>query len=323
MSSRVLFLVLLLLPGFYPGLLPSRGKGSQERDPTNPGLITPAEVALYRQARPIVELSQAELRSAYPELKHLQFDLNRERLGPLLRALGERVETMFQDLPNTASREDVRREFRSLGYRQEGSKSQTFNYLFLPRRPDEGAGWIEVRTDRNGKPIPLTELTDGGFLTSGFAGLGYFLHPKQQSGTHFRYLGRDMSKAEAHVIAFAQDVESSNILGSFIADGVAHPLLFQGIAWIDPQSYLIIRMHTGLLAPRGDLGLYRQDTDLWFAEVRFDDRKRTLWLPREVVVTIQWKNRVFTNRHRYSNYRLFTVETHEKRELPTPRQPPR
>ncbi len=321
MNSRALFLVFAVLLGIFPGLLLSQV--SQEPETVDPRPITPAEIALYRKARPIVEFSQEELQSAYPELKHLQFDLNPERLDPLLHAVGERVETMFQNLPNTASREDVRCRFRSLGYRQEGSRSQTYNYLFLARQLDEGKGWIEVRTDRNGKPIPQTELTRSGFLTSGFAGLAYFLHPKQQSGTRFRYLGRDTSKIKAYVIAFAQDVDNGVILGSFTLGGDAHPLLFQGIAWVDPRSYQIVRMRTGLLAPRSDLGLYRQDTEIWFTEVRFDDRNRTLWLPREVVVTTQWKNRTFTNRHRYSNYRLFTVETHEKTELPTPQNRPR
>lgn len=71
-------------------------------------------------------------------------------------------------------------------------------------------------------------------------------------------------------------------------------------------------MRVGLLAPRPDIGLYRQDTEIWFREVRFDDVKRGVWLPHEVVVNIECKNRMFRNRHRYSDYRLFTVETLRK-----------
>ncbi len=317
MNPRSLLKMLMVLLAACPSRLPPQAAGAQEPDATTPKSISPAEVALYRGAKHVIEFSPEELRAAYPELANLRFDPDQDLLGPLLRKVGERVETMFRDLPNTASREDVHRDYRNLGFRQQGSTSQTFSYLFLARRPEEGKGWIEVRTDRNGKPVLDAQLRRGGFLTSGFAGLGYLLHPLQQSGSLYRHLGRDDSKTGALVIAFAQRAESADILGSLTLDGVAHPLLFQGLVWVDPQSYQIIRMRTGLLAPRTDLGLYRQDTEIWFTEVRFEDRNRSLWMPHEVLVTIEWKNGVFRNRHRYSDYRLFTVETFEKRELPT------
>ncbi len=284
--------------------------------------ITPAELELYRSTRPIVEYSTEELLAAYPELSHLQFESGQDRLDPLLRDVGERVATMFQDLPNTASREDVHRLYRNLGFRQEASTREEYEYLFLARSRGGRMGWDEVRTGHDGKPVPFDQQKGTGFLTSGYAGLGYFFHPQQQSSSRYHYLGRESSKARLHVVAFAQKAENAAFLGSITVDEVAYPLLFQGLAWVDPNSNQIVRMRVGLLAPRSDLGLYRQDTEIWFTEIRFNDIKRAVWLPREVVVTTEWKNRMFRNRHRYSNYRLFTVETYEKHELPAaPPQP--
>jgi thiol:disulfide interchange protein len=56
--------------------------------------------------------------------------------------------------------------------------------------------------------------------------------------------------------------------------------------------------------------------------VYMDSNQDLFWLPREVKVTIGWKGRTFRNLHRYSNYRLFSVETYEKRS-PIPGQPVR
>ena len=43
----------------------------------------------------------------------------------------------------------------------------------------------------------------------------------------------------------------------------------------------------------------------------FDNRGRD----REVTVTVQWKGRTFRNLHRYSNFRVFKVETEERRRV--------
>ncbi len=278
--------------------------------------ITPAELELYRATKPIVAYSREELLAGYPELSHVQFELDQDRLDPMLREIGERVAMMFQDLPNTASHEDVHRLYRALGFKQEASSRESYDYLFLAHSQSDRMGWDEVRTGHDGNPIPYEKLKGKGFLTSGYAGLGYFFHPQQQPGSRFRYVGTESSKARLQVIAFAQKPESADLLGRITTEETAYPLLFQGLAWVDPDTHQIVRMRVGLLAPRPDLGLYRQDTEIWFREIRFDDVKRGVWLPHEVVVNIEYKNRMFRNRHRYSDYRLFTVETYEKRERP-------
>jgi hypothetical protein len=48
---------------------------------------------------------------------------------------------------------------------------------------------------------------------------------------------------------------------------------------------------------------------------------RSFWLPREVVVTSTYRNEVFRNRHRYTKYQLFTVESWDKVKVPLPPSP--
>ncbi len=65
----------------------------------------------------------------------------------------------------------------------------------------------------------------------------------------------------------------------------------------------------------------RQTTDVHFAEVQFTESRLKPWLPREVAVTVAWEGRTFRNLHRYSDFKLFNVETQEgKRALELTRE---
>ncbi len=151
-------------------------------------------------------------------------------------------------------------------------------------------------------------------MTTGLVTIGSFFRPAHQRACRFRCLGRQRAEPHAIVIAFAQRPGMADILGMFQAPGMASPTLtlYQGLAWVDPATFQIIRMRTDLLAPRPDVLLNRQTTQVWFSEVQFSSTPRTFWLPREVLVDTLWNSRVYRNRHRYSEYAVFLVETQEK-----------
>ena len=89
-------------------------------------------------------------------------------------------------------------------------------------------------------------------------------------------------------------------------------MMYHGLAWIDPRNHQILRMRTDLLAPRMDVLLARLTTEVWYREEHFSASPQAFWLPREVVVTIGWNGRVYKNRHRYSEYRVFSVVSDDK-----------
>jgi len=278
------------------------------------------ELQTYVNARSVIDLSPAELIEFYPELQKLTFAKSQEALEPLLQKVGEKVEAFFHDFPNTTSLEKVRRE-RMRGTGQlEARVDEEYNYLLLAR-PREGA--IGVEEDRAGVAGGLPErrkMPGASFLTSGYASTSIFFHPLCRSGTRFRYLGMQAPKPGTYVIAFSQKPETRWPSGVFKMEEQSAFLLIQGVAWIDPASYQIVRMRTDLLMPRPDVGLNRQTTEIQFNEVRFESISRSIWLPKEVVVTIVYQSQIYRNRHRYSHYKLFTVETEEK--LGKPSVPP-
>jgi hypothetical protein len=275
-------------------------------------LKPPSDMEIYAGVESVVDLSWEELGKAYPEeMKDVKFEENRELLATILEKTGERVEAFFRDFPKTLANEQVRLERLDQLGRVEAST--THNYLYSFALDKTGALWQETRTERNGRPVDM-KVIPGYFLAPGRAGLTAFVHPRYQHGSRFRYLGRQQAEAGAFVIAFAQKPEIGDYLGSYQSEIMAAPapLLFQGVVWVHPENYQIVRMRTDLLAPRSDIGLARQTSEIWFSEVHFASITDPFWLPREVLITNKSLSLSCRNRHRYSQYQVFTVTVEEK-----------
>lgn len=279
-----------------------------------------AEAGVYANARSVIDMTRAELVEAFAdEMRDLEFDDNGAPLDSLLEKAGNNVEAFFRDFPNTVSKEQVRLERLSRQGRVEASVNRNYLYSFSPDKT--GLYWEESRTESNGKPVDMSEIP-GFFLAPGRAGMTAFLHPRHQKHCRFRYLGRQASDRNIQVIAFAQKPESGDYLGSYMSEVMIKPalLLYQGFVWLDSDTCQIVRMRTDLLAPRTDVGLSRQTSEIWFGEVRFQSVETAFWLPKEVLITNASLGQTCRNRHRYSEYQVFSVTVQQKIITPQPKK---
>ena len=69
---------------------------------------------------------------------------------------------------------------------------------------------------------------------------------------------------------------------------------------------------TDLLNPCPKVALQRETTDIRFGKVHFKEISADLWLPLDVAVTVEWRGRILRNRHTYSEFKIFNVETQQK-----------
>ena len=154
---------------------------------------------------------------------------------------------------------------------------------------------------------------DGYMLTSGFAAASLLFHPTYQSQAAFRYLGRQkVNGRDTYVIAFAQQPGKSRLYGRFRFGEMSMTTYSQGLAWVDSESYEIIRLHSDLLMPLLEVKLERETTEIAFGEVHFKSIGKEFSLPREVTVTVDWNGKHLRNEHRYSDFKLFKVEAIDK-----------
>lgn len=302
-----------------PGLLRSLSPEDSGK-PLPPPLAPPARPRTpeerYRTVIPIVDFTLDGLRARFPDiLDRLEPSRDDEAALPaILKAAGERVERYFRDFPNVVAREEVRHQIDTGRNRQ--TSNREYSYLMFVDSGGPGLRWTEDRADPHGHPAPDRTGADGDakgtfFITRGYAGANAYFHPLHQSGARFRLLGFDRAGAGARLIAFAQVPETATLVTTFSMSGFEGSLLVQGLAWVDLQSYEIQRMRIELLAPRDDIFLNGHSTEIRFAAVPLPGAAQPFWLPREVAVSVDWKGNLFRNRHRYSDYRLFSVQSIE------------
>jgi hypothetical protein len=284
-----------------------------------PQLLQPDELRYYEKVRSVVDLTPTELRKAYPDLKKLDPSPSQDDLGLILQKVGERVETFIRDFPNTVSIEDVRRERLSQTGAVQETIDQTFNYLALTRSEGNTPGLTEFRTDNKGRPLAPHAMEGPSLMTSGFVSMSMYFHPRLQPQSDFRYLGHLTFKAhDAYVVGFAQRPKVAQV-GTMLEFGNRiGEILVQGIANIDTTSYQILQMRVELLAPRPDLGVNKYSTEIRYGEIHFRKDSTALWIPRDVVVTLDMGGQLFRNFHHYSHFKMFNVDAKEKPAVPEP-----
>ncbi len=147
-------------------------------------------------------------------------------------------------------------------------------------------------------------------ITSNFASTWLYLSPADQHDSHFRYFGiQTIRNRECHVVGFAQDPERVHSVGGIRIEDKSAALLVQGLAWIDSQTFQILRVTTWLLAPRLDIDLSSAISTVDFYPVQPSGSERMLWLPRDVKVWVLYRGMAVRNTHHYSDFKLFRVES--------------
>jgi hypothetical protein len=130
-----------------------------------------------------------------------------------------------------------------------------------------------------------------------------------------------MDGRRIHIVAFAQKPETAKMVTRFVTDNRSALALVHGLAYVDMQTFRILRLHTYLLSPLPTVQLLQLSTEIQYQEVVFDGLPIPLWLPREVEISVNWRGRYLRNRHSYSDFKRFNVESKEERKpllAPTP-----
>jgi len=278
----------------------------------SPPPMNPQEVRRNDEAKTLIDWTPEQIRD-FPELEDLQPAESQQNLPAILSAVGERVSALFDQFPNMASVEEVRSGPCDEGLRKKCRVTYRgkFNYLVV-RRTDSDPLMGEYRTDLKGRPVNYRNLGHGKiFLTYGFATtpLEHF-HPQNQSVCQFRDFGRQrVGERETEVVGFVEIPGKYPWPTEWRHGTVVTPVYSQGLAWIDPATHQIVRIETFLLTPPPAGDLERDTTRIEFSEIHLHQAARALWLPTQVVVDVWLHKRHFENVHKYSDFKLFEVET--------------
>jgi tetratricopeptide (TPR) repeat protein len=235
------------------------------------------------------------------------------QLDPILSAVGKTVAESFVNFPNTSSLEQIHQEKLQRKQKTPDTLDQKFRYLCFTPVKSWGPGFDEYRTDLLGRQTTPVGLGDGFMLTSGFASASLVFHPQYQSQAEFRYLGRQKTSGRnTYLVAYAQRPARAQLTGAFKSGDNSVTTFSQGLAWIDSQTYQIVRLRSDLLKPVQELNLQRETTEIAYGEVHFKDKAAVYWVPQQVTVTVDWSSKHLRNEHRYSEFKLFNVDATDK-----------
>ena len=298
--------------------------GISSTDPLEPSLRKQQTVEKHRELTVlnyvIVELPPKKILQYYPELKGFEPAKSQDELTGLLAKSGANQDAFLYSLPNLSSQEEVIHENLDNRRWVQGLPASSGHYRYFIRAhvTGEGIRFSEGRTDAKWQRIDPAPVFNGFTLAQDFALFPLQFHPFHQTAAKFHYLGRQvLDNRTTYVVAFAQEAERSQLTGVVIVNGHEFQVAYQGIAWIEPDNFQIVRMRVDLLKPRPEVG--SQTTDIQLSEVRLPLVTKPLWLPHDVVVTRPTKGGALRETHKFSEYRVFTSEakTMPSAQLPT------
>jgi hypothetical protein len=308
-SGYVLLKIAVISSAFLGGLIAvSSLARPRATTPGVPQLVDTSGQSYFANAHPYLEEPLEKLIERIPELRTLQPAPDQQALPIILEKTGVKVQEFFQNIVDLTAHEVITQERLNAKETIIASRRLQYNYLILIHRNALALRVEEYRTNLQGNRAEPEGLDKGFSVTSGFALKWIHFQPKLRSDSTFLYLGREtMGARNTYVVAFAQRPGQATVTSTVGWSGGTVPILVQGIAWVDQDSFQVIRIRTDLLAPRNDIGLTQQTTDLTLSEVKLPDLATPLWLPRDVNVYSVFKGRTFRNKHRYADYQRFRV----------------
>jgi outer membrane lipoprotein-sorting protein len=266
----------------------------------------------------------AELQSAVPELKSLNPAADQQELTTLLDKVGAKIVEVARNTPNLISRETV------IDAQEGASKTRNdYDYLILARLAGKSVELDEFRVDiKSGQKFQTDEVFENESNTraalerasqelaasqaghppasQGFATSWVHFYPTNRGRATYRFLGEQkMDGQRTLVLAFAQKPPLVISPGIFRYQGKTYSIYLQGMAWVDPSDFRILRLRTDLLFPLPEASLHRLTADIQFALTRIEQVPSPLFLPREVTITSTAGGLTLSEIHKYSNYHLF------------------
>ena len=269
-----------------------------------------------------------QLQQAVPELKGLRPSADEDKLHPLLEKVGAKTLEIARNTPNLIARERVIESPKGAS-----ESRRDYDYLILARAGKQMVTLDEFRLDlKSGEKFQTDEIINNepaaraAFerasneianskserppMSQGFASSWVHFHPSNRARATYRYLGEE--RIDGHrtlVLAFAQKPALVLLPAVFRYQGKTASMFMQGIAWVEPSDFRILRLRTDLLSPVPEVALDRWTADIQFGLTRVEQLPAPLQLPHKVVVTATVAGTTIREIHEYSGYRLFRAQS--------------
>jgi hypothetical protein len=229
----------------------------------------------------------------------------------------KKTQARVQELPEVVDRytatENLHHEdVNNAGY-AESVADMSFNYLASVRdiKSDKYGEALDVQEYRNGSTG--TEMFPNHFASVGLPSIVLIFHPLLIHDFEMKCEG--LSRAHGNFawqVYFRQRADRESRIRRYRIAGTSYPIALKGRAWIDANTFQIVRLETDLREAHPDLRLIAEHLVMEYGPVTFKSRSEQLWLPTSAEYYAVRRGKRFHQRHSFTNYILFSVEDKQK-----------
>jgi hypothetical protein len=193
----------------------------------------------------------------------------------------------------------------------------TFNYLASVRDIKNKYGEaLDVQEYRNGSTG--TEMFPDHHGSVGLPSIVLIFHPLLLADFEMKCEGLSRAQGSfAWQIYFRQREDKESRIRRYRVGGHVYPVALKGRAWIDANTFQILRLETDLREVHPELKLDAEHLVMEYGPIIFKSRNEQLWLPTSAEYYAIRRGKRFHQRHKFTNYILFSVDDKQKIGDPT------
>lgn len=233
--------------------------------------------------------------------------------GKVIYNAGEHVKELVDDLAKFDALEEVYHEELDKNGFPKKEVTLKFDYVVSIAEPVPGKLLVdEYRSSRSG-----TDEFPDQIATKGLPALAFIFHPDMRDDFDMECegLGKWNGKS-AWLVHFQQREDQPHRIEDYVVNNKVYSVSMKGRAWIDADTYQIVRLESDLSKPIPQIQLLSQHQIVEYAPVKFPKNKTELWLPKTGELTFDFRGHYYYRRHTFDRFLLFAVDTQEKRKEP-------
>jgi tetratricopeptide (TPR) repeat protein len=235
-------------------------------------------------------------------------------LSTVLHGAGQRAEQLLNTLQKFNASERVEHYKLNAAGIPGPADVRSFDYIVSVSHDAQGG--FQMQEYRNGGIVHAQQFPSG-IRTANLAEHGLIFHPLLASGFHFTCEGLGEWKGHSTwLVQFEEKKNDLNPFRSYVINGFSYPLQLTGRAWIDANTYEVLRLESDLLKPVEQIHLTREHIAIEFASVRFRTGNQQLWLPQTAELYVEWNGHRFYRRHSFSNFKIFSTDSTQEVHAP-------
>jgi tetratricopeptide (TPR) repeat protein len=238
-------------------------------------------------------------------------------LPQVLQNAGKRVLQLAENLQGVTASEKIDHAELDPNGVVKSLASKTYVYMVSIHKVGSDLLSVEeMRDGRLGYDNFPTQL-----VTRGLAALALIFHPSYARDLEFKCEGLGQWKGQpVWQVYFKQRPDREERIRVYRTRQGRFTLSLKGRAWIAANSWQILRLETDLVAPLERAELEREHITVDYQPVAFKQRNLRLWLPERAELFTKLGGKRYRQRHMFSNFTYFSVETRQK--ISDPKLPP-